>query len=623
LQGVGGTLELFTEQKMSGKFSSKDNQIIRRRKILMKASIVMFGLLLIGISTIATDYSVEPQPTSTRSSPTIEILATEKPTSTIPAQEEGSANRKGNDKPPESLAESVGKWKRFEVVMSNLTWSGNPFDLELIGVFKHIPSGRVINQLGFYAGDNTWKIYFMPDVLGEWTYQTQSPDVDLNGITGSFNCISSGLPGRLIGDGNRWLLEDSGEYVAPIMVPTREWFKRSNTNEGIDDFIQWADDTVGAIIIGITLVYFDGAQDEIPYVKGQEGELFNIPMWDRMNSHYDMMRDRGMGLYIMFYSDDEESPNRHNIKQRSLEELRLFKYAIARFSAYPIVMWDTGIDIQETRDNEWIDEFTDWFNMNDPWRHPVSSRTGGGSGGKFPKNGTYYSDGASSLPSHQTVVSDWMRREVPTTYTDRWRENYHRGGFDRDEIRRAVWEVGLVGGSAIYVGGNENAGHLTETYAKDFEAAPDIGLRTRFFQEQILDFRLLNPSDELVLSGRGVVLSANRGREYVAYDHDGGSFSLDLNNVTGSLTAEWFNPRTGGRIDGGTVQGGGARTFTTPTQQDWVLHLLGEGAGRCSLNISPELKVLVPPILSKESDNLLVFRLFQPLVYNCRLKFTN
>ena len=468
---------------------------------------------------------------------------------------------------------SVGKWKRFEVSYSNLSWYGNPFDLEFEGVFTHVTSGRKVTQWGFYAGNNVWKIYFMPDASGEWTFETQSPDGDLNGRSGGFECVSSNLPGQLVADGNRWLLKDSGEYVAPILLPTREWFKRSKTSDGIDGFIKWADETAGALIIGTTLVYFNGAQDEIPYMKGEEGKLFNIPMWDRMNSHYDMMRDRGMGLYIMFYSDDEESPNRHNIKPKTKEELRLFKYAIARFSAYPIVMWDTGIDIGETRNNEWIDWFADWFNGNDPWEHPVSSRTGGGSGGKIPVNGTYFSNGVSTLPTNEDIINDWIRSEIPIAFTDRWRENYHRGEFNRDEIRRAVWVVGLLGGSALYVGGNENDGYLNENYAKDFEAATDLGFRNKFFREHIIDFSSLIPSNNLILAGEEIVLAADIGQEYVVYSYYGDTFSIDLDNVVGPLKAIWFNPRTGEWRDGKTVQGGEVQNFQTPTENDWVLHL--------------------------------------------------
>src|SRR3990172_7754199 len=250
-------------------------------------------------------------------------------------------------------------------------------------------------------------------------------------------------------------------------------------------------------------------------------------MWDRLNSHYDMLRDRGMGFYIMFYSDDQDSPDRFGITEKSKEEMRLFRYVIARFSAYPIVVWDTGIDIQETRSNAWIDWFADWFQENDPWQHPVSSRTGGGSGGKFPDQATYYSDGTSTLPPHQTVVNTWKDQNVPLAFTDRWRENYSRGNFNRDKIRRAAWEVGLVGGSALYVGGNENQGYLAQDYAQDFEAAPDLGIRSDFFLERIADFNGLEPQDEVLVSGDQAILSASVGREYVVYDANGGKIEID------------------------------------------------------------------------------------------------
>jgi hypothetical protein len=487
-----------------------------------------------------------------------------------------------------AVLENIGKWKRFEISYSNPSWSGNPFDLEFSAQFSHVSSGRVLNQLGFYAGENTWKIYFMPDELGEWTFTTESPDPELDGKTGSFTCVPSDLPGRLTGDGNRWKLEDSGEYVAPVLIATREWFKRTNTVDGIDDFVLWAKDTTGALVIGTTLVYFNGAQEEIPYMQGEEGITFNIEMWDRLNSHYDYLRDQGMGFYIMFYSDDAESPNSNGIEAQSPAELRLLRYAAARFSAYPIVMWDTGIDIDESRSLDWIDWFADWLNTNDPYQHMVSSRTGGGSGGKFPENGTFYSDGAATLPKHSLVVSGWNSRDVPTAFTDRWRENYTRGNFDPDLIRRAVWEVGLVGGTGVYVSGNENDGYLTENYAADFEAAPYVGYRTKFFQEQVVDFGSLVPHTELLSTGSNfinkliigdnLILAADSGNEYVVYGNVEGPFSIDLSQASGTFSATWFNPRTGETSSAGSASGGGMVSFTTPDNQDWVLHLISGGS---------------------------------------------
>jgi hypothetical protein len=184
-------------------------------------------------------------------------------------------------------------------------------------------------------------------------------------------------------------------------------------------------------------------------------------------------------------------------------------------------------------------------------------------------------------------------------------------------IRRAAWEIGLVGGIAIYVGGNENGGYLNETYANDFKAAPDLGLRTQFFREEIIDFKSLTPSDRLILAGQGVVVAANNGKEYVVYDYNGGSFTINLEDVIGSLNAKWFNPRTGEWIDGNQVQGGGARIFITPTKQDWVLHLFGEGAGFNSLLSHSKFEVSAPNAFSLENISGIVYRLFLPRVTNC------
>ncbi|MCB8981746.1 MAG: DUF5060 domain-containing protein [Ardenticatenaceae bacterium] len=502
----------------------------------------------------------------------------------------------------------VGKWRRFEIAYANPSWGGNPFDLDFQATFTHTASGRSVTQLGFYAGNNVWKLFFMPDELGEWTFVTDSSDPELNNKAGAFNCVPSNLPGQLVAGGNRWQLEETNKFIAPIMIPTREWFKQTNTSDGIDDFLLWTNSTVGAHVVGTTLVYFKHPQAAVPYIKGQEGDAFNIAMWDRLNSHYDMLRDMGMGFYIMFYSDDSESPNLYGITAQSEEELRLFRYAVARFSAYPIVMWDTGIDIGETRSDAWIDWFAEWFNDNDPWQHPVSSRTGGGSGGKFPLEGSYYSDGSATLPAHSQVVASWQSLSVPLAYTDRWRENGTRGNFDRDKIRRAVWEVGLVGGTAVYIGANENDGYLKETYATDFEAAPDIGFRSDFFCYSIQDFGNLNPHGELIVSGTGAVLAANPGYEYVVYDYDGGAIGINLEDASGiSLQTVWYNPRTGQFFSDQTIVGGGSHSFVPPFSSDFVLHLYqtnSSSSGQQQLFGSGANSVFLPLVLNNTGSIL-------------------
>ena len=474
--------------------------------------------------------------------------------------------------PPPPPQNQVAQWKRYEVALPNATWSGNPFDLEVTGAFTHTGSGRTVRHLGFYAGNDVWKIFFMPDETGTWTFATTSADADMNNKTGSLECIASTLPGRLMPAGNRWKLDGAGKHDAPIIIPISSWFKSTDTANGVDRFIDWAKDTAGARLIGITFVFFRRGQEEEPFLEGTGNEEFYIPFWDRLNSHFDAIRDAGMGHYIMIYTDSDDSPARNNMEPKSANEIRLFRYLVARFAAYPIVMWDTGIDIREYRANDWITWYAEWFTQNDPWGHPVGSRSGGGSGGIHPSAATYWSDGTKLLPDRSTAISNWTNRSVPTAYTDRWRENFGRGGFTPDVIRQAVWEIGLVGGGALIVSGSHNEEGLGSDYASDFEAAPTCGYAAEFFREEIVDLGKLSPHDELVLSGTAV-LSADPGNEYVAHLRGGGSVSIDLTNASGTFVAQFYNPRDGTFENPNEVTGGSTQVFSAPDSKDWVLHL--------------------------------------------------
>src|SRR6056300_926078 len=75
---------------------------------------------------------------------------------------------------------SVGKYNTFETEIENNTAYKNKFiDVELTAEFIS-PSGKTTTFYGFFDGDgsgggdsisgNIWKIRFMPNELGEWTY---------------------------------------------------------------------------------------------------------------------------------------------------------------------------------------------------------------------------------------------------------------------------------------------------------------------------------------------------------------------------------------------------------------------------------------------------------------------
>jgi hypothetical protein len=81
---------------------------------------------------------------------------------------------------------NVEKWKVYEITLGGPS-SGNPFkEVKLSGRF--IQDNDTISISGFYDGDGIYKIRFMPQQEGKWTYLTTSNVDKLDNKKGSFIC---------------------------------------------------------------------------------------------------------------------------------------------------------------------------------------------------------------------------------------------------------------------------------------------------------------------------------------------------------------------------------------------------------------------------------------------------
>ena len=83
----------------------------------------------------------------------------------------------------------IEKWRVFETTIRG-TDKGNPFtDVQVGAVFTN---GKVKKTVqGFYDGDGLYRIRFMPNELGVWSYETFSNRPSLRSTKGSFECIAS------------------------------------------------------------------------------------------------------------------------------------------------------------------------------------------------------------------------------------------------------------------------------------------------------------------------------------------------------------------------------------------------------------------------------------------------
>jgi len=83
--------------------------------------------------------------------------------------------------------ERVEQWGIFELTLKGPS-DGNPFaDVRISAEFTN--NGKVYRPAGFYDGNGTYKIRFMPDTAGKWSYVTKSNHNKLNSTSGQFTCI--------------------------------------------------------------------------------------------------------------------------------------------------------------------------------------------------------------------------------------------------------------------------------------------------------------------------------------------------------------------------------------------------------------------------------------------------
>lgn len=89
----------------------------------------------------------------------------------------------------DGLHGTVPKWEVFELVLQGPS-TGNPFlEVELAATFKL--GSRTMTVDGFYDGAGRYKIRFMPDEQGDWSYTTRSGVKELNGRVGRFVCVGA------------------------------------------------------------------------------------------------------------------------------------------------------------------------------------------------------------------------------------------------------------------------------------------------------------------------------------------------------------------------------------------------------------------------------------------------
>jgi hypothetical protein len=473
---------------------------------------------------------------------------------------------------------TVPLYGRFETQLTHDKAYANPFtDVVLDAVFS-APSGRKVAFFGFYDGDgnggqhgNVWKLRFMPDEAGEWSYIYCFSD-GTPGAEGRFVCVKDGArPGPLRVDGTRFVHPDSRTFQ-PRSYYYSEAFCGDWTavSKGIEAFFpkkrgfNWCCTTFwqGPLLK-------NHKWNALPYngfhpIHGGDYTVLDLGSWRHVDEVLGELEKRS----VIWFNFDGFVPNvggtMSSGQRLDFDGQRAYiRNAVARLAPYWNVTWNIAFEWHEFMKADQVAQLVDYVRTIDPWKHPVTVHDQGKltSAEEAIKNlhvdfvTLQYDAGrcgdalkAAAFVSPFTGRCPVYAQEVTWEGPDK---------LDGAGVRRGAWGVAMAGGIV--------------NYAEQFDQVYGNGEGFRYVSILLelvdsLPWDRMGPRNDLV--GPGQLCFAVEGEAYVVYAPSGGPVVLDLTKAKGRFKAVGLNPETGEKQslaeggDDGEVLGGAKRLFT-------------------------------------------------------------
>ncbi|WP_276352265.1 DUF5605 domain-containing protein [Cohnella caldifontis] len=354
-------------------------------------------------------------------------------------------------------AATASKWGVYEVSLSGPT-HGNPFvDVELHADFRC--GERSIRQRGFYDGDGQYKIRFMPDAEGEWSFRTASNARSLDSIEGRFQCgpakPADHGPVR-VNHTFHFAYEDGTAYL-PIGTTCYAWTHQSGELEEqtLRSLRESPFNKVRMCVFPKAYLYNLDEPPRYPFEgsleTGWDFERFNPSFFRHLERRIAQLGELGIEADLILFHpydiwDFSEMP-------KSADD-RYLKYVTARLAAYANVWWSLAneFDLMWAKTEEDWERFASIVAENDPYGHLMSIH-----------NCRTFYDYGKPWVTHCSI----QRIDVYKTAeaTNEWREQWgkpividecaYEGDIDQgwgnitgEEMTRRFWEGAIRGGYA-------------------------------------------------------------------------------------------------------------------------------------------------------------------------------
>jgi PKD repeat protein len=272
-----------------------------------------------------------------------------------------------------ATAVETEQWNIFELTLEGPS-TGNPFvDVELSAEFTQ--GSEVFKPDGFYDGNGIYKVRFMPNATGVWTYTTRSNCNELDGKKGSFTCKKAG-PGNH-GPVRVWntyqLAYSDGTPHFSVGTTCYAWIHQGDKLEAetLETLKNSPFNKIRMCVFPKAYVYNRNEPEYYPYegkpLKDWDFKHFNPAFWRHFEKRVGQLRDMGIEADIIIFHPYD----RWGFKSMGHENnLFYLRYLVARLAAYRNVWWSFAneYDFLKWPMEHW-DTYFRFVRKKDPYNH--------------------------------------------------------------------------------------------------------------------------------------------------------------------------------------------------------------------------------------------------------------
>jgi len=495
-------------------------------------------------------------------------------------------------------SDTIERWGIFEVSLNGPS-GGNPFvDVELSGEFRQgdivfAPRAPGGEPEGFYDGDGVYRIRFMPDSVGQWSYVTKSNRRELDGKKGKFTCVkaSPGNHGPVRVRNTYYLAYADGSPYFQVGTTCYAWAHQGIAMEE-QTLVTLKDAPFNKIRMCVFPKSYSYNKNEPKYYPF-EGKPLKDWDYSRFNPeffrHFEMLvgnlRDLGIEAdIILFHPYDRWG---FAGMDATVDDSYL-RYIVARLAAYRNVWWSFAneYDLMKSKTMADWDRFFQIVQKHDPYNRMRGIHNCRG-----------FYDHTKSWVTHASIQSSDLKRGRE------WRQKYKKpiiydeckyegdipqgwGNISAKEMVHRFW-LGTIGG--CYVGHGETYKHPKDLlwWSKGGVLRGQSPARIAFLKKimEPTPFEQMAPGE---LPGGNYVL-AKPGELYFVYFTSVSPITLEL---TGSRPYKVDGIDTWDMTVTAMGNASGSRFSFTPPKANYVLRLSLYGPGE---KMRPEVKASASP----------------------------